>query len=136
MQNKLKSAMGGEKMVDEIPVVRLERLPQNFWRWPGWTEVIAVGQVLLLMGLFVYSGPILRWFDPTVGVLDAGILSIWALSTLLVDSFAVSAWLLTRMVHNTLNLKKNIPSCLEAKMTLGSFWALVSLFVVVFWVLL
>ncbi|SEN74799.1 hypothetical protein SAMN05216436_12120 [bacterium A37T11] len=119
----------------------------NFWHWLGWKALIAVGQVLILLGLFVYSGPLLRLIDPSAAALDIGVLSAVLLAILMVDAFVVSAWLLLRMVRPTLTefyewddehdyLKKGITSCLEAKILTGIFSGLVLLCCAVFLVLL
>ncbi len=167
MKMEVKSAaLGGRKLekeknqvfgMDGIPLTEADLAEEAAWErelhwlhfrlWPGWTVLGAVAQVIVLMGLFVYSGPLLRLIDPTCAALDPGILSGLLLSVLLVDAFVVSAWLLLRLVRSTLmecyewddeqnDVKKGISACLEIKLLTGIFSGLVLLFFTVFLVLL
>ncbi len=165
MQNEVKSATLGGKLKDEIPMLGMDGKPLteadlaeeaawerqlkrlNFWLWPGWGLLGAIAQVVALMSLFVYCGPLLRLADPTSASIDPGVVSELLLSVLLVDTFVVSAWLLLRLVRPTLmecyewdnehdDVKKGISACLETKILTGIFSGLVLLFYLVFWGLL
>lgn len=70
----------------------------RFRRWLNARAAIGIGQpllnavgVLLLLGLFVWSGPLLRRVDATAGVLDIGILSMLPLVLLVVALARLSA---------------------------------------------
>ncbi|SEN28485.1 hypothetical protein SAMN05216436_11422 [bacterium A37T11] len=139
MQKELGSTWGG-KSEQSIPVLGIDGYPVRrirwltFWYWSGWQYLIAIGQVLGLSGVYLICGPLIRWFDPTAGVLDTGILSVCVLSILVMDAMVVSAWLLLRLVQG--ELTKGISSCLKAKIISGTFWGLVLLSFFGFWVLL
>ncbi|SEN21302.1 hypothetical protein SAMN05216436_11328 [bacterium A37T11] len=119
----------------------------NVRHWQGWTVLGTLAQVIVLIILFLYSGPLLRLIDPTAATLDIGVLSAVLLAILVVDAFVVLAWLLLLLVRHTLTefyewddeheyLKKRISTCLEVKILTGIFSGLVLLFWSVFLVLL
>lgn len=70
----------------------------RFRRWLNAFMPIGIGQslmnaasILLPLGLFVWSGPLLRLMDATAGVLDIGILSVLPLVLLVVALARLSA---------------------------------------------
>ncbi|WP_257667196.1 hypothetical protein [Parapedobacter tibetensis] len=69
----------------------LDRLGR--WRLPDWLGL--VGALLIVLALFNWSGPLLRWLDPTAAVVDLGALSLVVLALVALAVFlAVSRWLL------------------------------------------
>ncbi|SEL99093.1 hypothetical protein SAMN05216436_10187 [bacterium A37T11] len=119
----------------------------RIWNWAGWVPLIAVLQLLVLLGLFLWSGPLIRLFDPTSSVIDAGTLSPCLLALLVVDLCAVSAWLILRLIRDGLTsfyqwdneqegFTNQLSACLAAKILSFSFWGLLLLSVVLFWGLL
>ncbi|SEM77291.1 hypothetical protein SAMN05216436_107139 [bacterium A37T11] len=143
MKNEVKQSVFPLIGMDGFPVVESELRKT----WPGWRMLAVVGQVGLWLCLFIYSGPLIRWFDPSAGSLDPGILSELSLTVLIVDVFVVMAWLFVRMVRDTLIgandwdedetvIKKGVSACLITKIVTGLFLILVSLFFGVFVVLL
>lgn len=118
----------------------------RFWNWVGWPRLMAAGQLVVLWGLFLWGGPLIRWFDPTAGVIDAGTLSAVMLSMLIVDSCALSAWGIVRLIREGLtgfyqwdneqaDVINKLPVCLAAKIVSGIFFGLVLLSVGLFWAL-
>ncbi|SEO12634.1 hypothetical protein SAMN05216436_13520 [bacterium A37T11] len=114
--------------------------------WLGWAPLMAVVQLLGLLALFLWSGPLIRWFDPGAGVIDAGAISPCLLALLVVNLCAVSAWLLLRLIREGLTgfyewdneldgFTNKLPVCLRAKILTVGYFILLLLAVGLFWVL-
>ena len=48
--------------------------------------------------LFILSVPVLRWFDPTAAVFDAGVFQIMILSTIQLVIYLAIAWFMLKIV--------------------------------------
>lgn len=80
---------------------KIRRMTNIHWlRFRRWLNTLPIGigqslmnaaSILLPLGLFVWSGPLLRLMDATAGVLDIGILSVLPLVLLVVALARLSA---------------------------------------------
>ncbi|SEN01622.1 hypothetical protein SAMN05216436_110111 [bacterium A37T11] len=132
-----------ERFLEQGQLLNRQLRWMRFWNWKDWTLVLALCQTGLWMGLFLWAGPLIRLLDPSASVIDTGILSEMLLVLLLVYVGVLSAWLLLRLVRDTLTgfyewnndqqeFTKKISTCLEAKIIAISFWGLILLFVGLF----
>ncbi|RAV29478.1 hypothetical protein [Sinomicrobium soli] len=98
-------------------------------RWVGKLPVILLTDVLAVLpalALFLWSGPLLRLWDTTAGVLDAGILSMLPLALLVVALARMAAATACRSMVKSLNeLTVWQRTLCHGCLCLSYFWAVV-----------
>ncbi|MGS2741854.1 hypothetical protein [Sinomicrobium sp. M5D2P17] len=101
----------------------------RFRRWLGKLPVVLLTDVLVLLPaltLFLWSGPLLRLWDATAGVLDAGILSMLPLALLVVTlGKLVAATAYQAMVESLNQLTVWQRTLCHGCLCLSYFWAVV-----------
>lgn len=76
------------------PAISLEKLYGVRWLWRLLRRLRMALALFGPLALFLHGDPLLRWFDPTAAVVDAGALSLVLLAVVALGTFlAVSRWL-------------------------------------------
>lgn len=93
----MKTYLYADTGMEKVPRL-LKYGPENFRTRAGKPSVVRIKRwwpLCILVVLFFYSGPFLRWVDPTAAVVDVGALSLPLLGGLAGLAFVeISRWLL------------------------------------------
>ncbi|MFB2121218.1 hypothetical protein [Parapedobacter sp. 2B3] len=92
----------------EKPAISLKNPYGTRWLWPLWRQLQMAVASFGLLALFLHCDPLLRWFDPTAAVVDAGALSLVLLAVVALGTFlTVSRWLLGLLWPVMRNYQRN-----------------------------